>query len=366
MMLCMLLYTALSPAGERVHSEAHDFRVRVLAEGLRYPWGLAFLPDGDLLVSERGGTLRRVLPDGAVSEPLSGVPAVAAVGQGGLLDIALHPDFGTNRLLYLAHAASGDGGHGTELVRARLDGMRLVDAETIFRALPKFPGGRHFGARVLFLPDGTLLLTLGDRGHRPNGQHLGSHPGAIVRLNADGSVPADNPFAGLDGVRPEIHSFGHRNVQGIALDRASGTVWAHEHGPQGGDEVNRIVAGRNYGWADITYGRNYGTASPIGEGEARAGVAPPALQWTPSIAPSGLAVYDAERFPRWRGNLFAGALSFRLLVRLVLDGERVVHEERLLEGELGRMRTVAVGPDGLLYLLTDAADGVIARLEPVD
>ncbi len=345
-------------------SEQQDFDLEVVARGLDHPWGLAFLPDGGMLVTERGGRLRRVENDGRLSPPLSGLPAISAVGQGGLLDVALHPRFAENRLIYLSYAAGEGNEYGTEVVRARLDTDALTELEVIFRALPKFSGGRHFGSRLLFLPDGTLLITLGDRGHRPNGQNLGTHPGSIIRLNDDGSVPADNPFTDLDGVRAEIFTFGNRNVQGIALDPDSATVWATEHGPQGGCELNHIVAGSNYGWAEITYGRNYGSGTRIGSGETRAGVAEPAHQWTPSTAPSGLAFYGADRFPAWRGNLFAGSLKFRMLSRLVLEHGKVVHEERLLNDVLGRIRDVRTGPDGFIYLLTDAPDGVIARLKP--
>ncbi|MEX2480317.1 MAG: PQQ-dependent sugar dehydrogenase [Gammaproteobacteria bacterium] len=348
-------------------SEEERFDLRIVAEGLEFPWSLAFLPDGDMLVTERPGRLRRVAPDGTLGRPLTGLPPVAEVGQGGLLDVVLHPDFANNRLIYFSYAASGDGGHGTEVSRARLGDDALEDVERVFRALPKSSGGRHFGSRLLFLPDGTLLITLGDRGHRPNGQDLGTHPGSIIRITDAGAVPPDNPFVDRDGVRPEIYTFGNRNVQGIVRDPETGKIWAHEHGPQGGDEVNLIRPGTNYGWAEITYGRNYGTGTRIGEGEQRDDVTEPALQWTPSIAPSGLALYRGEAFPAWRGNLLVGSLKFRLLSRLVLgDDDRVVHEERLLGDELGRIRDVRVGPDGYVYLLSDSEDGVIARLEPAE
>ncbi|MGR8918149.1 MAG: PQQ-dependent sugar dehydrogenase [Gammaproteobacteria bacterium] len=364
LLLATLLAGGSALAADLIDSEEHAFRVTIVARDLAHPWGMAFLPDGRMLVTERGGSLRLVGQDGSVSAPLAGVPRSDEVGQGGLLDVTLHPGFEDNRLVYLSLAVRGEGGAGTEVVRARFDGDALADAQTIFRALPKFAGGRHFGSRLLFLPDGTLLVTLGDRGHRPNGQNLGTHPGSIIRINDDGSVPADNPLVGLDGVRPEIYTYGNRNVQGITIEPGSGTVWAHEHGPQGGCEVNEIVAGSNYGWATITYGRNYGTGTRIGDGETREGVRPPALQWTPSIAPSGLAYYDGDSFPAWRGNLFAGSLKFDMVSRLVLEGGRIVHEERLLEGALGRIRDVRQGPDGYLYLLTDSRRGVLARLEP--
>lgn len=363
----LILTLTASLVASQVGAAAGDdtaFQVEIVARNLDQPWSLAFLPDGRMLVTERTGALRLVTADGGSVRSVAGVPDSAAINQGGLLDVVLHPDFADNGWVYLSYAAGSDGKYGTEVARGRLDGERLVDVENLFRALPKSGGGRHFGSRLLFLPDGTLLVTLGDRGHRPNGQNLGTHAGSIIRITADGAVPPDNPFLGLDGVRPEIYTFGNRNVQGITFDAASATVWAHEHGPQGGCEVNRIEAGTNYGWADITYGRNYGTGTRIGEGETRAGVAPPAHQWTPSIAPSGLAFYSGDRFPAWRGNLFAGSLKFGMLSRLVLHDGKVVHEQRLLKNKLGRIRDVRQGPDGYLYLLTDSSNGVIARLVP--
>ena len=347
-------------------SDKHAFDINVLVEGLAHPWSLAFLPDGRLLVTERAGRLRIVDGDRLQPDAIAGLPAVVQQGQGGLMDVLLHPDFEGNRVLYLSYTARGDGGYGTEVVRALFNDDRLEDVEVIFRALPKSRGGRHFGSRLLFLADGSLLITLGDRGHRPNGQKLGSHTGSVIRVNDDGSVPEDNPFVTLDGVRPEIFTYGNRNVQGIAIDRATDRVWAHEHGPQGGDEINLLEAGTNYGWADITYGRNYGTGTRIGDGERRAGVAEPTHQWTPSIAPCGMAFYDGDKFPQWRGNLFVGSLKFRMLSRIELDGDVFVREERLLANKLGRIRDVRQAPDGYLYLLTDAPNGLLVRLEPAE
>ena len=361
-----LMVLAASTATTTELSDKHAFDVNVLVEGLAHPWSVAFLPDGRLLITERAGRLR-VVEDGRLQpDAIAGLPAVVQQGQGGLMDVLLHPDFTQNQILYLSYTARGDGGYGTEVVRARFADDQLDDVEIIFRALPKSRGGRHFGSRLVFLSDATLLITLGDRGHRPNGQKLGSHPGSVIRVNADGTVPDDNPFATMDGVKPEIYTYGNRNVQGLALDRATGTVWAHEHGPQGGDEVNALAAGTNYGWADITYGRNYGTGTRIGAGERRDGVAEPAHQWTPSIAPSGMAFYDGDKFPEWRGDLFAGSLKFRMLSRLEVEDGVVVREERLLSNKLGRIRDVRQGPDGFLYLLTDAPNGLLVRLEPAD
>ena len=348
-------------------SEEHAFRVVEVASGLDHPWGLAFLPDGRMLVTERAGRLRTVTAEGRLDpEPVAGVPRVHASGQGGLLDVALHPDFPENGWVYLSYAAGRWGRAGTEVARGRLRGHRLEDVEVLFRALPKSGGGRHFGSRLRFAPDGHLFVTLGDRGDRHRAQDPGDHAGSIIRLRDDGSIPPDNPFTGTGGARPEIYTVGNRNVQGLAFHPGTGTLFAHEHGPRGGDEVNVVRPGVNYGWPVISYGREYGSGDPVGEGTHRDGMAQPILQWTPSIAPSGLTVYDGDRFTGWRGNLFVGALRFRLLARLVLDGKRVVHEERLLEDRYGRIRDVRTGPDGLLYLLTDAPAplGALLRLEP--
>jgi len=347
-------------------TERHAVRVHILTRGLVRPWSLAFLPDGRMLVTERQGRLRYVASDGMLDPtPISGLPAaVTERRQGGLHDVVLHPDFARNRLVYLAYAGRGEGGYGTELARGRLDGHRLTGVKVLFRALPKSFGGRHFGGRVVFDGNGHVFLTLGDRGNRPSAQDLGNHAGSVIRLTEDGGVPRDNPFRSVAGARPEIYTLGNRNVQGAAINPWTGELWTHEHGPQGGDEVNVIRAGVNYGWPVITYGRNYGIGTRIGEGTHKEGMAQPLYQWTPSIAPSGMAFYDGDKFPGWRGNLLVGALRFRLLSRLELDGERVVREERMLERTIGRIRDVRVGPDGYVYLLSDETNGVIARLEP--
>lgn len=345
-------------------SELHAFRVTTVADGLSHPWGMAFLPDGRLLITERPGRVR-VIRDGVLqSTPVGGLPDIAVAGQGGLLDIALHPDFSDNRWVYLSYAASGPGGYGTEVARGRFRGDRLEDLEVIFRALPKESGGRHFGSRLVFDHDGYLYITLGDRGHRPNGQDLSTHTGSIVRVHDDGSVPADNPFTGRE--RPEIFTYGNRNVQGAALHPETGVLWAHEHGPQGGDELNIIESGKNYGWPVITYGANYGTGTKIGEGTHKTGMEQPLWYWDPSIAPSGMTFYTGDEFPRWRNNIFVGALAFELLARLEVDDGRIVKEERLLEGEYGRIRAVEQGPDGYLYLLTDERNGRVLRIEPIE
>ena len=366
-LLLWLLAAALpSGAQEVVRSELHDFRVNVLTRGLDHPWSLAFLPDGRMLVTERPGRLRIVAADGSLrAKPVRGLPTnIAAAGQGGLHDVVLHPQFATNRWVYLAYAGSGDGGVGTELARARLQDDALVDLQVLFRALPKSSGGRHFGGRVVFDGKGHVFLTLGDRGEKERAQRLNDHAGSIIRLRDDGAVPSNNPFVGHSGVRAEIFSTGNRNVQGAAMNPWTNELWAQEHGPQGGDEVNVIRAGVNYGWPVITYGVNYFIGTKIGEGTHKPGMAQPLHYWDPSIAPSGMAFYDSDRFPAWRGSVFVGALKYQLLARLTLDGEKIVNEERLLEGTLGRIRDVRVGPDGLIYLLSDDSDGVLARLEP--
>lgn len=353
-----------------IRSEKASFRVEQVAGGLVHPWSLAFLPDGRYLVTERAGRLRLLAADGTLDpQPVSGVPAVAAVGQGGLLDVVLHPEFAANGWVYLSYSAAGAGGVGTEVARgcwvSDRAGNRLEGLQVIYRQQPKSNGGVHFGSRLVFDRAGFLYITQGDRGEMARAQQPDDLAGKLVRLHDDGRVPQDNPWQGKPGVRPEIFSLGHRSVQGAALHPASGELWTHEHGPQGGDEINVARAGRNYGWPTITYGVNYGFGTKIGVGTQQAGLEQPLHQWTPSIAPSGMAFYTADRFPAWRGNLFVGALKFQMLVRLELDGERVRHEERLLVGQQGRIRDVRQGPDGLLYLLTDAPDGKLLRLTPV-
>jgi glucose/arabinose dehydrogenase len=353
-----------SDADQVVSTEDYRIRVVTVVGGLEHPWGLAFLPDGRMLVTERPGRLR-IVKDGVLDpEPVAGVPDVAAVGQGGLLDIALHPDYASNGWIYLSYSASGEGGVGTELARGRLQGRRLTDVEVLFRLHPKSGRGRHFGGRIVFDREGYVYLTLGDRGERPRAQQLDDHAGSVIRLHADGRVPRDNPFIDQENARAEIYTYGNRNVQGAARDPQTGEVWTHEHGPQGGDEVNIIHAGTNYGWPVITYGVNYVTGTKIGEGTHKEGMAQPIHYWVPSIAPSGMAFYTGERFPAWRGDMFVGALKDQMLVRLEIEGERVIQEERMLKGVLGRIRDVRDGPDGYLYLLTDAPNGVLARLEP--
>jgi glucose/arabinose dehydrogenase len=364
-LVCVVLFTAeTSFAVERFSTELHEIEVTAVVDGLRFPWGMAFLPDGDILVTERDGALRLVRGGQLVPEAIAGLPEIAPTGQGGLMGIALDPAFEQEPWVYLAYAGKGRGGHGTEVVRGRLRGMRLEDVEVLFTALPKSRGGRHFGSRLVFLPDGTLLISLGDRGERKSAQDLDDHRGSLIRINPDGSVPEDNPFAG--GSKPEIFSYGHRNMQGLALHPDTGLPWTHEHGPQGGDEVNINRPGANYGWPVITYGVNYGIGTRIGEGTAKPGMEQPVHTWVPSIAPSGMAFYTGDQLPRWRGNLLVGSLKFGQLVRLTLDNDRVVDEERLLNNRFGRIRDVVMGPDGFVYLLTDSPQGQLLRVASMD
>lgn len=349
-----------------VRTEEHAVRVRVLVQGLEHPWGMAFLPDGRILVTEREGRLRVIREGRLDPNPVTGLPAVSPNGQGGLLDVALHPRFAENGWIYLSYSARGPGGHGTEVARARFVQNRLEDVQTIFRMQPKVSGGRHFGSRLIFDRQGLLYVTLGDRGDQDRAQRLDEHLGKIVRIHDDGRIPKENPFAARTDARPEIFSLGNRNVQGAALHPQTGELWAHEHGPQGGDELNVIRAGANYGWPVVTYGRNYGTGTKIGEGTQKPGMTAPLHYWVPSIAPSGMTFYAGDRFPKWRGDIFVGALRDQMLVRLRMEGEKVAKEERMLKGTLGRIRAVSQGPDGYLYLLTDESSGMLARLEPAE
>jgi aldose sugar dehydrogenase len=352
-------------AQDTIRSEQARFELVTVVSGLEHPWGMAFLPDESILVTERPGRVRMVRDGQLDPEPIEGVPPVYARGQGGLLDVALDPQFASNRLIYLSYAAEDDGGNSTRVARATLGDGRLEDLEVIFTAQPLVRSSKHFGSRLAFDREGYLFITVGERGQGERAQDLGDHNGTVIRLDPDGSVPEANPFVGTAAARPEIFSYGHRNAQGLAINPETGIPWLQEHGARGGDEVNIVRPGVNYGWPVITYGIDY-TGAPIGEGTHKEGMAQPIYYWVPSIAPSGMAFYDGAAFPEWRGDLFVGALRSRLLARLELDGEKVVAEERLLEGEIGRIRDVEVGPDGFLYLLTDESDGGLYRLEPAD
>ena len=336
-----------------------------VVSGLEHPWALAFLPDGRILVTERPGRLRIVDTSGRLSEPLAGVPQVQAVSQGGLLDVAIDPDFAQNQLVYLSFSEPGDGGvSGTSVARGRLGNGRLENVEVIYRQQPKVRSGGHFGSRLVFARDGKLFVTQGDRqagSFRQQAQQLSSGIGKIVRINRDGSIPSDNPFVGRNDARPEIWSIGHRNAQAAALHPETGELWTVEHGAQGGDELNRPEKGKNYGWPTITYGRDYGGGS-IGEGAAREGMEQPVYYWDPVIAPSGMVFYTGDRYPGWKGSAFVGSMGTRALVRLTLQNGRVTGEERYPLG--ARIRDVQQGPDGLLYVVTDETNGALLRVIP--
>ncbi|MDY6922736.1 MAG: PQQ-dependent sugar dehydrogenase [Pseudomonadota bacterium] len=337
----------------------------VIASGLEHPWGLALLPDGRWLVTEKPGRMRIVTAEGAVGEPIAGLPRVDARGQGGLLDVAVAPTFAADRMVYWSYAEPRDGGNATSVARGRLsdDGARVEDVQVIFRALPAYDGDKHFGSSLAFDGAGHLFITLGERSDapmRPQAQDLGSHMGKTIRINADGSVPQDNPFVGRAGALPEIWSLGHRNVQGVAI--AGDQVWTVEHGTRGGDEVNLDRAGLNYGWPDVAYGVEYRGGAINAGVTAREGTEQPVYYWDPVIAPGGMAVYDGAMFPGWRGNLLVAALKEKHIARLVLDGNRVVGEERLLTDLGERVRDVAVGPDGAVWAITDEQNGKLVRL----
>jgi glucose/arabinose dehydrogenase len=348
-------------------SEHGTLLVSQVVAGLEHPWSMAFLPDRQsLLVTERPGRLRLVTLQGSLSEPISGVPAVYARSQGGLLDVALSPEFAQDRLVYLSYAEAGEGGRaGTAVGRGKLstDKRRLEGFEVIFRQLPKLSSGAHFGSRLVFDRDGYLFIALGENNQRSTAQDLDKLQGKVVRLHPDGKVPRDNPFVGQADVRPEIWSYGHRNQQGAVLNPRTGQLWTHEHGPRGGDEINIPRAGKNYGWPLATHGVNYSFLPiPEAQGKAVEGTEAPHYVWEKSPAISGMAFYDGERLAAWRGNLFIGALAGQALIRLELRGDRVVHEERLLEQLDARIRDVRQGPDGYLYVLTDASNGQLLRL----
>lgn len=355
-------------------SKYHDYRVVTVADGFEIPWGMAFLPDGDMLVTERPGRIRVVRDGRLLPDPVDGAPEVLAEGQGGLLDIVLHPDFATNRMVYLSYSKPRAGAEGatTAIARARYEGGALLDFEDLFIADSE--GRGHYGSRIVFDGEGHVLFSVGDRQAPARGdleahpaQDRSNHHGTINRIHEDGRIPADNPFVGIDGVEPSIWSYGHRNPQGLVKNMETGDLWSTEHGPQGGDELNLIQAGENYGWPVVGYGVNYGSGSTIHEGTMREGWVNPRYVWVPSIGTSGLELYTGDRFPQWRGSLFAGGLSGEVVYRFGLDGHEVVEFETLLDG-IGRVRDVRQGPDGYLYVALERRDGEpsrIVRLEPV-
>jgi len=364
------LACAAHPQGPAPHSATPPsipgvVRAETFAKGLEHPWGLEMLPDGRMLVTERPGRLRLVSRDGQLSAPLTGVPKVFAEGQGGLLDVALDPAFAQNHVIYLSYAEPGDNGTaGTAVARARLGDSGLDSVRVIYRQQPKVSGGNHFGSRIVFRGDGTMFVTQGERfNYRDQAQNLQSLLGKVVRINPDGTIPKDNPFVGRSDARPEIWSYGHRNMQGAAIEPATGRFWTIEHGAAGGDELNHPDAGKNYGWPVITYGIDY-NGRPIGIGAVKEGMEQPVFYWDPVIAPSGMTFYTGDAFPAWKGNMFVGSMNPGALVRLVIKNGAVTLEERYL-GELReRIRDVKQGPDGFLYLLTDNSNGRILRVVP--
>jgi glucose/arabinose dehydrogenase len=358
---------AVLATGAAQAAPADEPRVEVAIKGLAHPWGVVFLPDGRALVTERAGRLRIAnLRTGTLSGPVSGLPPLATRGQGGLLGIALSPDFQASREVFLCFAEPRDPGNGTSVFRGRLseDGARLTDGKVIFRQMPAVDSTLHFGCRLVFDHQGSLFVTLGDRySKRDEAQNLDSHLGKIVRIRPDGTIPPDNPFVGKPGALPEIWSYGHRNVQGATLHPETGALYTAEHGARGGDEINRPEAGRNYGWPVITYGIDYSGAK-IGIGTKKDGMEQPLFYWDPSIAPSGATFYTGDKFPAWRGSLIVGALAGSLVARIEIKGGVITGETRYLEKHGKRIRDVVQGPDGYLYLLTDEPDGALLRLVP--
>ena len=358
------------PAGTPIPSRDYPLRLTTVTEGLEHPWGLAFLPDGRMLVTERPGRLRVIDKDGKLDPvAVAGLPRVDAQGQGGLLDVSLHPQFASNGWIYWTYAQRDEAGNnGTELARGKLAGSpgayRMTDVQVLFRMGPKTNRGHHFGSRLVWDREGRLYMTLGDRGDMARAQRMDDHAGKILRLTDEGKPAPGNPFEKTAGARPEIFSLGNRNVQGAALDPKTGQLWAVEHGPQGGDELNVIKAGTNYGWPVITYGANYVTGTKIGEGTEKAGMAQPVKHWSPSPAFSGMAFYAGAPFAKWQGDVLVGALRGQGVYRIRLDGERVADEELLLRNHVGRVRDVRVGPDGLIYLVIDHPNGSVLRVAP--
>ncbi|KDE39314.1 PQQ-dependent oxidoreductase, gdhB family [Nitrincola lacisaponensis] len=355
-------------AGLQFQTEHYRVGIEIVADGLSHPWSIAFLPTGEQLVTERDGRLRLIQEGRLHPDPIAGVPQVAAVGQGGLLDIVLHPEFEQNRWVYLSYSDQTDEGLTTRVMRARFEDHALVDTELLFEALPRASGGRHFGGRMVFDSDGYLYLSVGDRGEMEKAQDGLDHAGSIIRLHDDGRIPEDNPFTGDSSVLDEIYTLGNRNPQGMALHPQTGEVWSNEHGPRGGDEVNRIQAGLNYGWPEVTHGINY-SGSRITEHTELPGMESPLLDWTPSIAPSGMVFYTGDEFPSWRGQILNGALRDRLISRVSiteLQGEyQLQEEERMLQGFAQRIRDIRQSPEGEIWLLTDQSPGQVVRLRPV-
>jgi len=361
-----LVLCFISPisANEIYSSEKHTFTVETIVKGLENPWSIDFLPNGRILVTERPGRLR-IIDNGKLSEPIKGLPKIKAKGQGGLLDIALDPDFTNNQTIYISFSGVDKTGIGTEVASAKLIGNELIDVKILFKALPKSRGGHHFGSRLLISNDGNLFITLGDRGTKERAQEINDHAGSLIRINKDGSIPNDNPLIKNTAAKPEIYTYGNRNMQGIAAHPETGEVWTIEHGPQGGDELNLMKSGVNYGWPIITYGVNYVIGTKIGEGTEKEGMTQPIHYWVPSIATSSLMFYSGDKFPEWKNNAFVSSLVFGQLARLEIKNNKVIKEERLLDGDFGRIREVHQGIDGLIYFITDDTRGKLYRIKPV-
>ncbi len=360
-----VLFSISSFAVETIKSEKHSFAIEPVVEGLEHPWSVDFLPDGRMLVTEKSGRLR-IIENRKLSEPVNGLPRVEDKGQGGLLDIALDPNYTKNQTIYLSYSATGVGGVGTEVVKGKLVGHELKDTKVIFKLSPKTNTAYHYGSRLLFAKDGTLFITLGDRGDRVRAQNPGDHAGSLIRINKDGSIPKDNPFLNNPNAKSEIYTYGNRNMQGIAMHPETGDVWTVEHGPQGGDELNLMKPGVNYGWPVITYGVNYNVGTKIGEGTEKEGMAQPVHYWIPSIATSSLLFYTGDKFPEWKNNAFVSSLRYGQLARLEIKNNKVIKEERLINGAIGRIREVQQGLDGYIYIITDESDGRLLRIKPVD
>ncbi len=356
-LLIALLVVAIAPAyAETLRTEYQQIQLEWVVDGLNHPWALAFLPDGRLLVTERPGRL--LIVDGEEVSEVEGAPEVTARGQGGLLDVSLHPDFVNNRLVYLTWSQGEENSvnTATSLSRGRLESDRLVDVELIFTQDRFSSPGRHYGSRLAWLPDGSLLMSIGDRGAEPpRAQDLGDHAGSLLRLTEDGNPAPGNPFQSRDDVLPEIYSHGHRNIQGLLVHPETGEIWATEHGPRGGDELNKVEPGNNYGWPEVSLGRDYRTEERYFDYTVRhkEGMVDPVIDWTPGLHPSGLVVLTDDRFPRWQGNLLSGGLATQEIRRIVFENEMVVHEERLIQGKAGRIRDLAIGPEGDLWFVTD-------------
>lgn len=363
--LCIITLPLLICTPKAYAIDTVSIETNVVVSKLNKPWGMALLPNNQALITEKTGNLLLVnLSTGQKEYTVKGVPSIKEVGQGGLLDVAIDPNFSKTPWVYLSYVQGEDSLYGTEVGRGKLVDGELKNFETLFVAHPKKRGPHHFGSRLVFNKQGHLFITLGDRGDRGEAQNMESHIGGIARIDLPTHTTPSKPFMSDKKALPELYSMGNRNVQGAALHPLTGELWAHEHGPQGGDEINIIRAGKNYGWPIITYGKEYGRGSDIGEGTHKEGIEPPVLQWTPSIAPSGMTFYYGDAFPQWRGNILVGALKYQMLVRLSVDGEKVKEEERLFKDEFGRIRDVDVDHEGIVYLLTDSSNGQLIRIQP--